>query len=139
MNHAKAEELFLKIGTGRENAVKRPTDPGVDRVFRHLIENANKNNDCIISGINGYYRPRQNDPIERLEFKAYIKADNHRALSILYKSKRMKKAFNKGVTGCQTVGEKELTENVSWPEFLEGMDLVADEDNSIPGQMVMRM
>lgn len=139
MNQSRAEELFLNIGTGRENAVKRPNDPGVDRHFRNLIETANKNNDCIISGVSGYYRPRNDDPAECLEFNAYMKAGNHQAMSILYKLKRMKKAFKKGVKGWQTAGGKVPMESVSFPQNSGSMVLIVDEDNSIPGQMAMRM
>lgn len=52
-----ARELFGKIGTGKEQAVGRPADPYLDRALRRLIEKANREGDCIISGKRGYYRP----------------------------------------------------------------------------------
>lgn len=54
-----AEEIFEQIGFGKENSVSRPSNEYVDRKLRRIIERANTNGDCIISGKNGYYRPLQ--------------------------------------------------------------------------------
>lgn len=88
-----AMNLFLRIGIGAENAVGRPVNDYTDRALRRLIEDSNNNGDCIISGKNGYYRPRKNVPEENMEFNKYERQELKRARSILYKRKNMKKAY----------------------------------------------
>lgn len=93
-----AESLFLRIGTGADNAVSRPSNDYTDRILRRMIEDSNNRGDCIISGKNGYYRPRKNVPEENLEFNKYERQELKRARSILHKRKNMKKAYEQ--MGC---------------------------------------
>lgn len=68
-----AEMIFNRIGDGHRNAVGRPDDLNVDRKLRALIEHANHNGDCIISGKNGYYRPIPGNEIDEAEYKIYMR------------------------------------------------------------------
>lgn len=88
-----AEELFDRIGTGKKNAIHRPSNPNIDRCLRSMIEQANTEGDCIISGEAGYYRPRPFVDEERIEFKIYERSELSRARSILYKRRKMTEAF----------------------------------------------
>lgn len=88
---SEAEMLFDRIGT--KNPVKRPKAPGVDRVFRQLIENANRNGDCIINDGAGYYRPRRNDGFDEHCFHIYKAKELARARAIIDKIEKMEKSY----------------------------------------------
>jgi len=94
-NRADAERLFRQIGTGAHNAVKRPANSHTDRIFRQLIEEANISGDCIISGKNGYYRPRPYIPEENMEYNKYDRQGLSRGRAILYKRRKMREAYNR--------------------------------------------
>lgn len=137
-----ARELFGKIGTGKEQAVGRPADPYLDRALRRLIEKANREGDCIISGKRGYYRPDICRPEEEQEAEHVIAAELHRARAILQKRLEMKKALKEWrETKClSTVCKKEPEEKESSRESPWDMITEAEGDSSnIPGQMVIRM
>ena len=136
-----AKEYFDRIGYGKENAVRRPANSYADRQLRKMIETANREGDCIISCGEGYYRPLQEREGEQSELRHYFASELHRARAILYKRKSMMKTAKKWrEAGCQkTAARKEPPENGSLPQSYGNMVIVADEDSSIPGQMVMRM
>lgn len=135
-----AQELFCRIGYGKQNAVRRPADSYTDRKLRRLIEKANQNGDCVINCRDGYYRPRLDIEEERHELSHYLAAELHRGRAILYKRKNMKETAQKwGEVICQTADKRERPEKESLPESCGNMVIVVEEDNSIPGQMAMRM
>lgn len=90
---AQADSIFIRIGDGHWNAVKRPWDRNVDRSLRRLIEKANNNGDCIISGQSGYYRPIPSDPVDAAEYNIYMAQENKRIGSLLLKRECMRVAY----------------------------------------------
>lgn len=76
----KAEDYFHRICDGHRNAIQRPADPSVDRIFRNMIEKANCNGDCIINVGKGVFRPIPSDPVDEAAFHEYIAKDLHRAM-----------------------------------------------------------
>lgn len=88
-----AQSYFDRIGDGHKHAVKRPFDQRVDRMLRGLIENANHNGDCIISGYSGYYRPVPSDPVDNIEYKTYMAKEESRVGSLREKIMFMKVAY----------------------------------------------
>ncbi len=96
-----AREIFIRIGDGHRNAVKRPWDSRVDRSLRKMIEYANHNGDCIIPRINGegYYRPIPSDPTDDLEYKQYKLKEHSKVrkmqekemcMSVAYEARKVK-------------------------------------------------
>lgn len=81
----KAEDYFHRICDGHRNAIQRPADPSVDRIFRNMIEKANCNGDCIINVGKGVFRPIPSDPVDEAAFHEYIAKDLHRARAIQLK------------------------------------------------------
>lgn len=88
-----AEMIFNRIGDGHRNAVGRPDDLNVDRKLRALIEHANHNGDCIISGKNGYYRPIPGNEIDEAEYKIYMRQNKSRIDKLKSKQACMNVAF----------------------------------------------
>lgn len=101
MKKTVAEMLFCRIGEGHRNALGRPDDDGVDRALRRMIEKANINGDCIISGDNGYYRPIPTDKIDDFEYKTYMAKERSRIESLLLKEECMKVAYESRKRGCE--------------------------------------
>ena len=91
-----AERLFNKIGFGKKSMVARPSRSYVDRQLRRLINNANKNGDCIINAGFGYYRPTPGIPEEEKELKEYLWAELTRGRDVLYKRLKMHDTFERG-------------------------------------------
>ena len=87
-----AERLFERIGTGRDRALRRPTNARLDRQLRRLIADANQTGDCIINTGDGYFRPGEDDEDA---FEGYIAQERHRAREILRKARRMEETFNR--------------------------------------------
>lgn len=57
-----AQTIFDRIASGAGNAVGRPavidkSNSTIDRALRELVEQANRNGDCIINAGEGYFRP----------------------------------------------------------------------------------
>lgn len=76
----KAEDYFNRIPDGHRNAIQRPAEPSVDRVFRSMVEKANCNGDCIINVGKGVFRPIPGDPVDEARFmsislKIYIEQE----------------------------------------------------------------
>ena len=93
-----ALELFERIGTGRGNALRRPTDKRTDRKLRRLINAANRSGkDCIINSGKGYYRPDFNSEEEAHEAKAYLNKELHRCREVAYKYKQMRMFVEDGI------------------------------------------
>lgn len=88
-----AEEYFEKIPDGHEKAMKRPAKPSTDRALRKLIENANKNGDCIINIGEGIFRPVPGDIEDERQLKIYLGKELHRARTIQLKRLKMKMTF----------------------------------------------
>lgn len=84
-----AEYLFSRIGTGRDNAMKRPRG-SADRRFRDMISKANLSGDCIINNGEGYFRPGEDD---ESEVEQYVNSELHRAKEIEDKALMMKDAY----------------------------------------------
>ncbi len=82
-----AEDLFYRIGYGRESRVERPRNRAVDRSLRRMIGewNEHSDNDTIINVGDGYYKPRLSVPDEKLECKQYIAQETARAYRVLDK------------------------------------------------------
>lgn len=89
----KAEDYFNRIPDGHKNAIQRPPDRNTDRVLRRMIEDANKNGDCIINTGNGIFRPVPGDTIDEKELNKYLGTELHRARAILLKRLCMKQTF----------------------------------------------
>lgn len=136
-----AQQLFERIGTGKEHAVSRPSDAYTDRKLRKLIEVSNRNTDCIISGKYGYYRPDVNRPDEVYEANKVIAQELHRARAILHKRLGMKLALAEWEdVECQRIaGIKGQQEKGSLQKSLEDMAMSAGEDNNTVVRMAMRM
>lgn len=90
----KAEDYFHRICDGHRNAIQRPADPSVDRIFRNMIEKANCNGDCIINVGKGVFRPIPSDPVDEATFHEYIAKDLHRARAIQLKRLCMKQTYD---------------------------------------------
>ena len=92
-----AEDLFYRIGYGRESRVERPRNRAVDRSLRRMIGewNEHSDNDTIINVGDGYYKPRLSVPEEKLECKQYIAQETARAYRVLDKIKPMWVAFER--------------------------------------------
>lgn len=95
---ALAQSYFDRIGSVHENAVRRPDikkegNGLVDRCLRAMINHANKNGDCIISGGSGYYRPVPGDFWDELELKEYIAQDESRVHDLIIKTHSMMMTF----------------------------------------------
>ena len=69
-----AIQLFLRIGYGKDKAVKRPGNKIVDRRLRELISewNMDSEHDTIINTGDGYYIPRKGNQAEMLEYKVML-------------------------------------------------------------------
>lgn len=87
MRKTRAEELFDRIRTGKENAMRVPNN---FTAFRALVAEANKSGDCIINTGNGYYRP---GPDDEDELKHYLFRELHRADEITDKVDAMREAY----------------------------------------------
>lgn len=130
-----ASDYFDRIASGYECGVERPSDPNVDRKLRDMINTANKNGDCIISGRGRYYRPIRGREDEEHEARIYFKQEYNRARDILYKRSKMMEAY-------KWAGRREKrvnAESVNLQGSSEITDIAVDEGSSIQGQMVMRM
>lgn len=90
----KAEDYFHRICDGHRNAIQRPADPSVDRIFRNMVEKANCNGDCIINVGKGVFRPIPSDPVDEAAFHEYIAKDLHRARAIQLKRLCMKQTYD---------------------------------------------
>lgn len=90
---SEAEILFDRINSKRP--IKRPKSPGADRAFRHLIEHANRNGDCIIPSGNGkgYYRLDADREIDEYAFRIYKSKELARARAIIDKIEKMENSF----------------------------------------------
>lgn len=90
----KAEDYFHRICDGHRNAIQRPADPSVDRIFRNMVEKANCNGDCIINVGKGVFRPIPSDSVDEAAFHEYIAKDLHRARAIQLKRLCMKQTYD---------------------------------------------
>lgn len=95
MRRAQADFLYSLIPNGHANPLQRPSDRGVDRALRKMIEDANSKGDCIINVGSGYYRPLPGNPVDVKEFHEYMKKDLSRARRVLKKRLAMKRTFEK--------------------------------------------
>ena len=73
-----ANVLFSMIGKGKDRTVKRPTDQTVDRRLRILIAKAREEGRIIINSDKGYYEADTNDPIDMMEYRAFVKKQESR-------------------------------------------------------------
>ena len=89
----KAEDYFYRIPDGHKNAIQRPPDGNIDRMLRRMIEDANKNGDCIINTGSGIFRPIPGDSVDEEELNKYLNTELNRARTIQYKRLCMKQAF----------------------------------------------
>ena len=96
-----AKAIFDRIGDGHKNAVKRPWDKNIDRSLRSMIEHANHNGDCIISGQNGYYRPIPTNEIDVLEYNVYMLKEHSKVKKMLLKEECMRVAYASRKAACQ--------------------------------------
>lgn len=96
----KAQGFFDRIPDGHRNAIKRPADAYVDRLFRRMVETANKNGDCIINIGDGVFRPIPSDPVDEAAFHKYLAKELSRARSVQYKRLCMKQAYESRRAAC---------------------------------------
>ena len=87
-----AQTLFDKIGTGKDWALKRPSDARTDRELRQLIAAANMSGDCIINVGTGYFRPGDDDSAD---LELYLNAERRRAKGIREKIKKMQEVYDR--------------------------------------------
>ena len=92
-----AIQLFLRIGYGKNKAVKRPENKIIDRRLRELISewNMDSEHDTIINTGDGYYIPRRGNQTEMLEYKEYIAKERGRGMLILGKVSPMERAYER--------------------------------------------
>lgn len=92
-----AIQLFLRIGYGKDKAVKRLGNKIVDRRLRELISewNMDSEHDTIINTGDGYYIPRKGNQAEMLEYKEYIAKERDRGMLILGKVSPMERAYER--------------------------------------------
>ena len=95
MKETRARQYFLRIPDGHENPLPRPSDACTDRMFRDLVEDSNRNGDCIINVGRGYYRPRPGDAVDEKELNEYLAKELSRARKIQVKRLAMRNAFEK--------------------------------------------
>lgn len=76
-----------------DKPIKRPKNSSVDRAFREMISEANKNGDCIINDGAGYYRPVKGDGFDEHCYNIYKAKELARARDIIDKIEAMDKAF----------------------------------------------
>lgn len=93
-----AEKQFMKIGTGKSQAVKmshRDNNNSTARAFRLLVQRANANGDCIINDGDGagYYRPNLEDEKELDAAKRYIRSLNAKAMTMQNTAQAMAEAI----------------------------------------------
>lgn len=72
-----AQTIFDRITSGSGNAVGRPAvidknNSTIDRALRELVEQANRNGDCIINTGNGYFRPLPLNTLDEYYFHEYL-------------------------------------------------------------------
>ena len=78
-----AQAIFDRITTGAGNAVGRPSvidknNSTIDRALRELVEQANRNGDCIINAGDGYFRPIPGNAVDEYYFHEYIEKEKSR-------------------------------------------------------------
>ena len=94
-----AQTIFDRITSGGGNAVGRPAvidknNSTIDRALRELVEQANRNGDCIINAGEGYFRPIPGNTIDEYYFHEY-----------LVKEKSRVKELNKKISTMETTYE----------------------------------
>lgn len=98
MKNSKYDDLFIQIGSGKENALSRPQNPLRDRRLRKSIENAQGKGDIIINVGDGYYRPDLSNPVEAAEFRHYINQKRSRIRAQMKTITAMENAANNADT-----------------------------------------
>lgn len=83
-------ELFERIPTGSKNPLYVDNK---NTAFRKLVQEANKDGDCIINVYGGYFRPVPGEDDEAVDH--YFARELHRAREILFKRKQMKEAYER--------------------------------------------
>ena len=78
-----AQAIFDRITSGAGNAVGRPvvidkSNSTIDRALRELVEQANRNGDCIINAGEGYFRPIPGNVVDEYYFHEYMAKENSR-------------------------------------------------------------
>ena len=78
-----AQAIFDRITTGAGNAVGRPSvidknNSTIDRALRELVEQANRNGDCIINAGEGYFRPIPGNVVDEYYFHEYVAKEKSR-------------------------------------------------------------
>ena len=77
------QTIFDRITTGAGNAVGRPSvidknNSTIDRALRELVEQANRNGDCIINAGEGYFRPIPGNVVDEYYFHEYVAKEKSR-------------------------------------------------------------
>ena len=75
--------IFDRITSGAGNAVGRPavidkSNSTIDRALRELVEQANRNGDCIIDAGEGYFRPIPGNVVDEYYFHEYMAKEKSR-------------------------------------------------------------
>ena len=78
-----AQAIFDRITSGAGNAVGRPAvidknNSTIDRALRELVEQANRNGDCIINAGEGYFRPIPGNAVDEYHFHEYMAKEKSR-------------------------------------------------------------
>ena len=78
-----AQAIFDRITSGAGNAVGWPavidkSNSTIDRALRELVEQANRNGDCIINAGEGYFRPIPGNVVDEYYFHEYMAKEKSR-------------------------------------------------------------
>ena len=93
-----AQAIFDRITSGAGNAVGRPavidkSNSTIDRALRELVEQANRNGDCIINAGEGYFRPIPGNTLDEYYFHEYIVKEKNRVKELDKKISTMENTF----------------------------------------------
>lgn len=88
-----AQEYFNAIPVGRKNAVKRPSNPNIDRVLRRLIAEARTQGRLIVNNGDGYFEADPHDEADVLELKEFIAKQKSRIRQTVEGIKAMEYAY----------------------------------------------
>lgn len=93
-----AQTIFDRITSGAGNAVGRPAvidknNSTIDRALRELVEQANRNGDCIINAGDGYFRPIPGNTIDEYYFHEYLVKEKSRVKELEKKISTMETTY----------------------------------------------
>ena len=111
-----AQTIFDRITSGAGNAVGRPAvidknNSTIDRALRELVEQANRNGDCIINADDGYFRPIPGNTIDEYYFHEYLVKEKSRVKELEKKISTMETTYEMWKKEAMSEQHQLLTEN----------------------------